>query len=247
MPTFPVVDGRQWKAQVPYLARHFRVVTIDPRGNGRSDRPQDPAAYGDDAYVGDVIAVMDDLGTRRGVPGLVVSAGPLGGEWSRGRARPGAGTGPLGTGLRALAPEHVDVEQIDDPRWVADYAGGWSTTASTWSRSAHSTKVYEDLVELGARHRRGDARREVRRRPKRLDRGVGGGPGRCRTSLPGPGHARHRGRLPDPERGTRFAGVAGGRLVVIEGAGHVRGASPRARQHADQGVRRHAHLDLTAP
>ena len=35
-------DSRVWKAQVPYLARHFRVVTVDPRGNGRSDRPDRP-------------------------------------------------------------------------------------------------------------------------------------------------------------------------------------------------------------
>ena len=37
-----IVDSALWKAQVPYLARHFRVVTIDPRGNGAvgpADRP----------------------------------------------------------------------------------------------------------------------------------------------------------------------------------------------------------------
>jgi pimeloyl-ACP methyl ester carboxylesterase len=37
-PTDPLVHSRAWKAQVPYLARTSRVVTIDPRGNGRSDR-----------------------------------------------------------------------------------------------------------------------------------------------------------------------------------------------------------------
>ena len=30
--------SRHWKMQVPYLSRHFRVVTYDPVGNGKSDR-----------------------------------------------------------------------------------------------------------------------------------------------------------------------------------------------------------------
>ena len=61
-PTDPLVHSRAWKAQVPYLARASRVVTIDPRGNGRSDRPQSSAAYADTEFVADTIAVMDAVG-----------------------------------------------------------------------------------------------------------------------------------------------------------------------------------------
>ena len=39
LPTWEIVHSRCWKNQIPYLARHGTVVTFDPRGNGRSDRP----------------------------------------------------------------------------------------------------------------------------------------------------------------------------------------------------------------
>src|ERR1700731_3676416 len=64
-----IVHSRCWKAQVPYLARSFKVVTIDPRGNGRSDRPQTEAAYADTEWVADTIAVMDATGVDRAVLG----------------------------------------------------------------------------------------------------------------------------------------------------------------------------------
>jgi len=66
-PVNPYVHSHLWKAQVPWLARRFRVVTIDPRGNGRSDRPQEPAAYADTEFVADTVAVLDACGVERAV------------------------------------------------------------------------------------------------------------------------------------------------------------------------------------
>src|SRR4051794_8159674 len=65
--SWAIVHARQWKAQIPYLARHFRVVVVEGRGNGRADRPDDENAYGDDEYVADVLAVLDATGTERAV------------------------------------------------------------------------------------------------------------------------------------------------------------------------------------
>jgi pimeloyl-ACP methyl ester carboxylesterase len=67
LPTWSIVHSRRWKMQIPYLARHFRVLTFDGRGNGRSDRPRDPAAYADTEFVADTLAVMDETGTERAV------------------------------------------------------------------------------------------------------------------------------------------------------------------------------------
>ena len=60
-PSNPVVHARAAKTYAPWLSRHYRVITIDPRGNGRSDRPDDPAAYGASMGAGDIVAVLDDV------------------------------------------------------------------------------------------------------------------------------------------------------------------------------------------
>ena len=52
LPTWSLIHSRQWKMQVPYLARHCRVITFDGRGNGRSDRPVDPEAYAGERVCG---------------------------------------------------------------------------------------------------------------------------------------------------------------------------------------------------
>jgi pimeloyl-ACP methyl ester carboxylesterase len=61
LPTWSVIHSRQWKMQIPYLARHCRVVTFDGRGNGRSDRPV--AGYGEPEFAADALAVMNATAT----------------------------------------------------------------------------------------------------------------------------------------------------------------------------------------
>ncbi len=67
LPSWSIVHSRIWKLQVPYLARHFRVVTYDGRGNGRSDRPAGAPAYDDAELVADAVAVLDEVGVDRAV------------------------------------------------------------------------------------------------------------------------------------------------------------------------------------
>src|SRR4051794_38851321 len=65
LPPWSIAPSRFGRAQAPSLARHFRVVTFDPRGNGRSDRPDSPAGYGPRKDAEDAIAVLDATGTAR--------------------------------------------------------------------------------------------------------------------------------------------------------------------------------------
>src|SRR5437764_6401029 len=65
LPPWSIVHSRVWKMQVPYLARHCRVVTFDGRGNGRSDRPQEPEAYAEQEFAADALAVLDATSTER--------------------------------------------------------------------------------------------------------------------------------------------------------------------------------------
>src|SRR3954453_5107648 len=67
LPTWSIIHSRQWKFQIPYLARHCRVVTFDGRGNGKSDRPAEPQAYVEQEFAEDAVAVLDATGTDRAV------------------------------------------------------------------------------------------------------------------------------------------------------------------------------------
>src|ERR687884_1300757 len=65
LPTWSIVHSRVWKMQIPYLARHARVIAFDGRGNGRSDRPEEPEAYAETEFAADALAVLDATETAR--------------------------------------------------------------------------------------------------------------------------------------------------------------------------------------
>lgn len=58
------MEGWAAAGWVEPLATAFRVILIDARGHGQSDKPATPAAYAPAHRVADVLAVLDALGIR---------------------------------------------------------------------------------------------------------------------------------------------------------------------------------------
>jgi pimeloyl-ACP methyl ester carboxylesterase/predicted glycosyltransferase len=59
LPPWSIVHSRIYKAQLPYFSERFRCITYDGRGNGKTDRPVDVAAYSLDNNAADALAIMD--------------------------------------------------------------------------------------------------------------------------------------------------------------------------------------------
>lgn len=60
-------SSRRWQAcgYVESLERDYRVIAIDARGHGKSDKPHDPASYSAKQQAQDVVAMMDELGIEK--------------------------------------------------------------------------------------------------------------------------------------------------------------------------------------
>jgi pimeloyl-ACP methyl ester carboxylesterase len=146
LPTWSIVHSRHWKMQVPYLARHCRVVLFDGRGNGRSDRPE--SGYDAAEFAADALAVMDATGTERAA---LVSLS-IGAEHALllaadhpervERAVFICPSLPLGE------PPHRDGEwrKYDPDYWRTDYRDFLEFFFSRMFTEPHSTKPIEDCV-----------------------------------------------------------------------------------------------------
>jgi pimeloyl-ACP methyl ester carboxylesterase len=165
VPPWAIVHSRIWKMQVPYFARHFRVVVFDPRGNGRSERPPGPAAYSEPEYAEDTLAVMEASGTEQAV---VVSLS-LGAQRSLllADAHPERvlGLAFIAPAVR-LVPDHpmrgryarvfeeeLDTEEgwakMNAPYWRRDFRSFLEFFFTNAFTEPHSTKQIEDAVGWG--------------------------------------------------------------------------------------------------
>ena len=163
LPTWSIVHSRHWKFQVPYLARHHRVITFDGRGCGLSDRPVGAAAYTHLEFAADTIAVLDATHTERAVL-VAFSCGVLWGVQvvadHPGRVRGLVAICPA----VPLAPMHAErtVHPFDEPidstegwakynrhHWQRDYEDFLTFFVDKWFPEAHSTKAIEDCVGWG--------------------------------------------------------------------------------------------------
>lgn len=137
MPTWSIVPSLFWKAQVSYLARHFRVVTFDGRGSGDSGRPAGGESYVDAECAADAVAVMDATSTDR----AVLVALSRGDAWS---VLTAANHPDRVTGIVAIAPASgslIGAQSEEKQAWESAEGG------TRYNRRYWLDGGYDDFVE----------------------------------------------------------------------------------------------------
>jgi len=237
LPTWSLLHSRHWKLQIPYLARHCRVVTSDGRGNGRSDRPQGADPYAIREFAADALAVLDTTATDRAVLVGVSCAALWGVVLAAEHPERVAGAAFIGPAVPLARPlPERTVYSFDEPldtddgwakynihHWLRDYRDFLEFFVGKCFAEPHSTKQIEDAVgwalettpDVLADHDAGidlPIGVEFRELCARV---------RCPVLvLHGDEDALH-----SHARGAALAEATGGQLVTLEGSGHF----PQAR------------------
>jgi pimeloyl-ACP methyl ester carboxylesterase/predicted glycosyltransferase len=238
IPPSPITHSRIWKALIPNLARHYRVITFDGRGNGLSGRPADIAAHTREENIADILAVLD----AAEVPEAVLVAHCHANWWAveltaahPERVRALVAIEPGVPYLGRPQPHWVETdpsweEIIDDPQgWELNNRHAIITQHQRWIEfffgeqlvEPHSTKQYEDAVSwalessgeiLAASEEAQGIAAPGRERFESMCRGLG---------VPTLTIHGDQDICQHVDRGRAFAEITGGHLMVIEGAGHL--------------------------
>ena len=244
IPTWSLVHSRHWKMQIPYFARHFRVLTMDGLGNGRSERCRDPRRYGATEFARDCLAVMDATRTERAVMVSLSKGAQFLLELARLAPERVAGAVFIGP-MFPYTPSHWSVllnslsfrlsfqralpvygwwARMNAVHWREDYPEFAQWFISRCFSEPHSTKGIEDGVEWALdtdpetliATAYGPIRRD-RRSLRALAQNMG-----CPVLVV---HG-DRDRITPPRDGRALARLSDGKLEVVRGAGHF----PHARK-----------------
>jgi pimeloyl-ACP methyl ester carboxylesterase/predicted glycosyltransferase len=243
VPSFSITHSRMWKGLIPYLSRHFRVVTLDGRGNGKADRVTDPALFADDLIVDDLAAVLEATETQTAVAvghchanswllSLINAHPEKVGSWIA--IEPGV---PF---IAAPQPHYVEAfehwEEIpESPQgWELCNRHVWLNDYQTWIEfffgaqliEPHSTKQWEDAVgwalettgevQVAEEDRYPDTQPTESEIRELIDQ----------VSCPVLVIHGEEDVCQSVDRGRALAEMTGGELVVMEGVGHL----PQARE-----------------
>jgi len=237
LPTWAIIHSRFWKGQIPYFSDRFRAITYDPRGNGKSGRPDNANDYSWTNQAEDAIAVLDATKTE-----VAVLVG-----FSMGSALAYTVAANFVDRVSALVSicGGTDVSEADPNRY-GFYDGepgqnpqGWQKyNASYWQRNypdfldffldqvhnePHSTKQLEDAVSWGLD---GDgemlAMTQADVGPERL---IVGEEKYSLVACPNLVVVGDQDQIAPPTGSCRIAELTGGELHVYSGAGHA----PQAR------------------
>jgi pimeloyl-ACP methyl ester carboxylesterase/predicted glycosyltransferase len=238
IPPSPITHSRIWKAQIPELSRHYRVVTFDGRGSGRSGRPVGRESHTRAENVADIVAVLDATETASAVLVAHCHANWWAVELTAAHPERVSAIIAIEPGVPYLGrPQPHWVES--SPTWdeILEDPSGWElnnrhvfvTDLRRWVEfffssqlvEPHSTKQYEDAVEwametTGEILANSDEAQEVDPPDREEFEAM------CRT-LGVPTLVVH-GELDicqHVDRGRAFAEMTGGELLVLEGAGHL--------------------------
>jgi pimeloyl-ACP methyl ester carboxylesterase/predicted glycosyltransferase len=236
LPAWSIIHSRFWKAQVPFLARHYRVLTFDGRGSGRSGKPGGAAAYSDREFAADALAILDATATDH----CVLIGFSRGAGWA---VRLAAAHPQRVLGVFAIAPS-CDLPAAEFGReralWLQapQRAQGWQKYSQHhWLQGGladfrefffnemypepHSTKQVEDMLRWSADI---DPQTLADTTAARLDRdALASEPfDEIAKSVRCPVHVVHgtADRVSPYAVGEQLAELTGGSLTLIEGAGH---------------------------
>src|SRR5271168_4999355 len=156
-----ITHARVYKAQLPYFSERFRCVAYDGRGSGKSDRPEDVAAYSLSNYTADVLAVMDATDTDKAILlglsfGALLTSIVAAYHPERVKAAILAGaSASIGPRFPYMTPENfvAEADRFEnwDKRkrvyWLTNYPDFAEYFISNVFTELHSTKQIEDGVE----------------------------------------------------------------------------------------------------